>query len=464
MRGRSPAEQQDAVLSRYVGAAIALALLLVQAGEVTTLDGTDMLAVAHSLIHHGTLQVPASHGVAGVDGAYYAKYGIGLSVFVIPFVAIGDLFALVLGHQPRFESLMTASTAPLIMGALAMTLWRISRRLGTSGSWATVIAVGAVLGTYALPYGGKDFFSEPLTTLAIVLSINELLAGRDLRAGLALAVAIVTRPESAALLIAFPCVLWAFGGRSRRRTLTFAGTGALGALIDGVYNQYRFGSPVASGYRGEHFSTPFLHGASGLLFSPEKSVLLFAPIVLILIPSAIALWRDHRMFVLLVATNFAAMFAIAAVWHSWEGGWSWGPRLILPAVIPACALLAGAPKELRRIAQGLLGVGFAVSASTLLVPIAAQQLDYPTRTVGPSVIRQYELVPAAVSYSAQHLQAAHVAGAHRRYVDLWQVNLGREFGAKGLLLGLVGSLVILGMLCAVLLRVKHSCNTRRWTK
>jgi hypothetical protein len=191
------------------------------------------------------------------------------------------------------------------------------------------------------------------------------------------------------------------------------------------------------------------------LFATNKSLILFAQIVILLVPACAWLWRENRYFVLLAVTNFAVFFVLAALWYSWQGGWSWGPRLLLPGLLPAIALLARANRLQRRIATGLLVVGFVFSAATLLVPTEAQLRDHPLPQNGPSILRQYELVPTVVSYSLRHLNVkVHVAGASQRYVSLWQVNLGRELGDKGLLFGLVGTIALLVALAFVIVRAR----------
>ena len=369
----------------------------------------------------------------------------------LPFVAAADLLSVAVGHQAKLEGFMAASVMPLIMGMLAVTLWSTARALGAGRRWAAVVAVGAVFGTYALPYG-KDFFSEPLTALAIAVSFREILAGRALTAGLALALAITTRPEAGVLLAVLPLIVWSFQGS--RRAIVYGAAAAMGGLVDAAYDQYRFGSVFNSGYKGEGFTTPFFHGAAGLIYSPTKGVLLFAPISVLLIFGAVRLWRaNDKLFVLLAAANFVVFFVLSALWHSWQGGWSWGPRLILPGVLVALPLLAGASQGEKRAGLGLFVIGFAVSASTILVPVQAQQLDNPPPTIGPAIIRQYALTPSVISYSVHHLHVPHTtAGAHRRYVSLWQVNFGREFGTGGLLLGALGSIALLAALAAVLSR------------
>jgi len=122
-------------------------------------------------------------------------------------------------------------------------------------------------------------------------------------------------------------------------------------------------------------------------------------------------------------------------------------------------LLSPLNRKERLVGIGLLAVGFVVSASTILVPTRAQQLDHPLPSVGPSILRQYELVPSVIRYTVDLLQKPHTAGDSRRYLSLWQVYL-RQFGIKGLLAGIVGSLVLLAALVVAARRVDEEGATR----
>ena len=79
-----------------------------------------------------------------------------------------------------------------------------------------------------------------MTTLAIVLSIECLINGRCELAGVALAVAVTTRPESVVLVAILPIIVWVF--RGFRHAFVYGSIAALGAVVDAVYDQYRFGS------------------------------------------------------------------------------------------------------------------------------------------------------------------------------------------------------------------------------
>src|SRR5690349_9897281 len=56
---------EDRSLAVRLGVATALLLALVGQAQVTVLDGSSMLAVAHSIVHHGSLAVPPELGVRG---------------------------------------------------------------------------------------------------------------------------------------------------------------------------------------------------------------------------------------------------------------------------------------------------------------------------------------------------------------------------------------------------------------
>jgi hypothetical protein len=81
----------------------------------------------------------------------------------------------------------------------------------------------------------------------------------------------------------------------------------------------------------------------------------------------------------------------------------------------------------------------------MIVPTQAQQLD--ERAVPPSapaVARQYELIEPTARYTAHHLyeKAPPGSGSHRKYLWLWQVNMSRSLGRKGLLAAVAFTLVL----------------------
>ena len=445
--------REDRNLAVRLGAVVALLLLLVGQAQVTVLDGSSMLAVARSLVHDGSFAVPAPLGVPGHDGLFYSKYGLLLPLLSAVPVALAQPIGAVTGRVDLLEAAGAASLMPLICGALAAAVFALGRRLGAPRRAAALVGAGVVLGTYVLPYG-RDFFTEPLVALGVVVLVERALAGRALQAGVALALAVLARPQSAAfapLLLAYLALRDAGGGRRAgvRAALPAVPPLALAAVVTVAYNLYRFADALQFGYRppgDPGFTTPLLEGTSGLLFSPAKSVVLFAPAI-VLVPLAVAaLWRRQRAVVVFVLAICAAAWGLAATWWSWQGGWSWGPRLIIPAVVLALALVApwiGTSAVRLRAAALLFAAGFALSFAAVLAPAGTQQLERP-HSDGPQLVRQVTVLPQLTRRSVRAARDTASRGDdYRRYLALWPAGIVRQFGPWGLLPALLGTLLLL---------------------
>jgi hypothetical protein len=443
--------RDDRNLAVRLGAAVALFLLLLGQAQVTVLDGSSMLAVAHSLVHDGSFAVPPPLGVEGQDGVFYSKYGLLLPLLSVVPVALVQPLGAITGHLDLLEAAAAASLMPLICGALAGAVFLLGRRLGAPRPAAALVAAGTVLGTYVLPYG-RDFFTEPLVALGLVVMVERAVARRPLQAGAALAFAVLARPQSAAcapLLLVFLALHQGGGVRAAARAVPPL---AIAALVTVAYNLHRFGDALEFGYRppaDPGFTTPLLEGTSGMLFTTAKSVLLFAPAVVLVPFTVAALWRRRRATVLFVLSILAVVWGLAATWWSWQGGWSWGPRLVIPGVVVVLAMLApwiGTSAVRMRAATALFAVGFLVSLPAVLAPAGAQLLGQPAGK-GPEIVRQYEDLPELTRHS---VDAAGGTAArdddYRRYLGLWQAGITRRFGPWGLLPALLGTLVLLAAL------------------
>jgi hypothetical protein len=425
----------------------AVVLLLLQEGAITGYDGRVMYEVTRSLVERQSVTIPHDWSpVQGRGGHYYGKYGIGLSlVGACPYAAVHAIAARS-GRVDALGEAAVSATMPLITAALVIAAYLLARRLGAHVGPALLVGVGSVAGTFLLPYG-KEFFSEPLAALGIVLAIERTLADRPAAAGGGLAIAILARPQSLAFA---PVLLLTVLRRDGIRGLLHALVPASASLLVTLaYNLVRFGNPLSFGYGQEGFTTPFIRGATGLLLDPAKSVLLFAPVVL-LVPLALAwLWRTGRRDAFtLITTNLAITFVLTATWHSWMGGWSWGPRLLIPGLVPALAAVGSwlDGRARRAVAVVLLAIGFVVSAPTLVVSTQAQQLDTPRPPIGPGIVRQAELVGRTVRHTASALYAPDPDGRnYLRYLSLWQVGSARVFKRPGLVLAAVGTFALLGM-------------------
>lgn len=276
--------------------------------------------------------------------------------------------------------------------------------------------------------------------------VERAVAGREAQAGAALALAVLARPQSAAFAPLLALFVIARGGGLGGIVRTLPPL-AVAALVTVAYNLVRFADPLEFGYREPQdpgFTTPLLEGTAGLLLSPEKSVVLFAPAIVLVIPAAIALWqRGARATVTFVLALFVAIFVLAATWWSWMGGWSWGPRLIVPGVAVLLVLLApwiGSGAARLRLVAALFVAGFVISFSAVLAPAGAQMIGHDPDRDGPQIVRQYALVPELTSntISAAGDPAAR-ADDYRRHLAVWQAGVARQFGIPGAIVALLGS-------------------------
>lgn len=440
----------DVVAAGTIAAVVWLFFTVFGQGAITESDGHSMYSVARSLGDHASFAVPQGDArLVGTDGSYYSPYGLGLPLVVLVPYLLTKPLALVVGHQDELGQFAASMVIPMIMAGIAVFLYAIARRLTASRGSSAVVALGAVFGTFLMPYG-KLFFAEPLVILCFLLACERVLAGSFNVAATVFGFAVLTRPQMA---LACPLLVLLILHRGGWLAAMRAGSilAAAGAVL-AMYNLARYGSVAEFGYGNgpdTKFDFPIDQGLHGFLLDPRKSVFLFAPIVL-LIPVAVArLRRDQRDFGLFVATHALAVLLLYSAYSAWAGGWSWGPRYLLIAIIPMVPLVGPLIDRgigYRRAAVALFAVGALVSLPTLLVPTQAQQLDRPVPSVGPGIGRQYELVPPTVSKTLGLLQGtapATSAGAHRLYLDVWQAGLLRKNGRAGFLAGCGLTLLLL---------------------
>jgi hypothetical protein len=114
----------------------------------------------------------------------------------------------------------------------------------------------------------------------------------------------------------------------------------------------------------------FLFGIYGLIFSFNKGIVFYAPL-LVLVP--VGLWvmrRSQGGEAMLIAGATLAYICLFAKFYNWGGGWSWGPRYLMPMVpllmVPV-ARAAAAARVWRCAGVGLFTCGLLVNGAGVLV-------------------------------------------------------------------------------------------------
>jgi hypothetical protein len=375
-------------------------------------------------------------------------------VAAVPYALTRPLARLT-GHPDDASTAAVAMLMPVVAALLVGALFALSRRLGAGVRISALVAVGGMAGTYLLPYS-TAYYGAPLAALLVVVAVDRSLARKAGTAACGLAGAALVRPQLLPIGAVLVWRAWQDDGprAAVRATLPLV----VGVALTLGYNWVRFADPWQFDPLQGGIDLPDgpIRGIAGLLAHPQKSVLLFAPCVVLLPAALVALRRRSPTASWLLGVTLVEATAVAALWPAWDGGWTWGPRLLLPGVVPAIASL-GPWLEDRRgtrmipTAVGLFAIGFVVSVPGMLVSTRAQLVSHPPDR-GPGVVRQYRLIPGAVADTSAHLFDER---PDDRTVDVWQVRAARLEGGAGLGGALAATTVLGALAVAAGVRVRR---------
>ena len=328
------------------------------------------------------MTLPTTSAVAGVDGRLYSKYGLGQSLLALPLYQVGAGAGRLFGAVPVAAGRLAVSFLnPLALAACAWLVLRLALKLGYRRATSRWLALAFAVSSMAWPYV-KTFYPQP--TLMLLLLSLVYVASRWRQApsgGLAAAMAaaaagvVLVRPSEAILLPVVAIYLCAARRpRNWRGPLSLAAGMAIGLVIAGWYNFYRFGSPLQTGYHEVAWTTPPLLGLYGLLVSPGKGAFLYTPLLVLGLGAFPLLAQRRRPEAFLLAGLWLTMLVIYAPYDFWTGGFNWGSRFLLP-VVPLGLLPIGdlldrpgrSPKLAWALFLLLFGLGTFIQLPAILV-------------------------------------------------------------------------------------------------
>ncbi|PID58291.1 hypothetical protein CSB45_04285 [candidate division KSB3 bacterium] len=350
--------------------------------------GTTTYDVTRSMVLYGSVAIKeVPWGKVASDGSFYAQYGIGHSLYNLPFYLIGHFFATLspalASQYDRLTMFTTLLGQPAISALSCALLFLFCLRLGCSCDASIVCSCLYGLGTQAWVYAQLDF-SEPILTFFLVASAYWLLRSSETRtrqdpccsehglgsasattalvfaglsAGIAMSVKIVA-------LIVLPflylfIVLQASRTAVPMRTKLCAFSVPLGIAgfgPVGTYNLLRFGSLFETGYSDEFtcYYGDVLRQFAENLWSLEGSIILYSPVILLAIPGAAVFYRRFRQIALLLFSIIASFFLF---YPFTTNELYYGPRYLTPT-LPFFMLIVGvwldrsfsarAPRKFRR--------------------------------------------------------------------------------------------------------------------
>ena len=332
-----------------------LALAIIYAisvkGYVESLDTVFSVETAESIVS-GHLDVPEQHDgytTLGTNGKPYSKFGIGLGLYLTPFVAAGHVVAAGTGWSEPEVTGFLVSWAQVPFALLLLVLFARQLRLfGASSDTVTLLTVALGLGTLCWHYGTCDLSEEMQAALLLGAYGCAVRRGRwtALGSGGAFALLVLVKLVHVILLPLFVAYLLVPAAEPRRerlaRTALFLAPVAVIGLCIAWLNLIRFGNVFESGYGAE--ASLFLpwqlwQTVPALLLSPNKGLLLYSPVLILGLLGLREFFRRSPREAALSIAIITAVLLVTASWHSWQGGWAWGPRLLVP-VVPLCLLPA----------------------------------------------------------------------------------------------------------------------------
>lgn len=360
---------------RRVFFAVLLSYVATAPGHLYTTDEETHVRTAEAILGGG-LAVPEAHDrhlnlAPGRGGRTYAYYPPGLSLLLLPLVAAGRAAGAMVGETTYLPRAAASLLGPLAGAAMVAAFAELWRRRGLSPRTIVAAAATAAFALYlwpaTKPAGTQGVAAAGLLFVALLLDGAAPRAGA---AGLAAGGLLLVRYETPLLAAALAAPALGRDPRAWGRFLL----GLLpGAALAGLANVVRFGAPWTTGYpevaEGVRagFGTPWATGLAGLLVSPGRGLVWFAPATLLGAAGLAAAARRGDAVArgaLLAALAALLLYARSVSWHTP----AWGPRHLLGAVAlcgiglgPLLAGLRTAPRAARAAVAVLLAAGLAVN-------------------------------------------------------------------------------------------------------
>lgn len=327
-----------------------------------------MLGLAESIVTRHSLTVPADIGIPGRGGQFYSYFYPLQSLVAVPFVAVAALAAHLLHAPFHFVAAAFAGVLPAVFTAVTVALVALmALQLGSTLEGAQRAALTFGLGTVAMVYS-RTFYAEPLLCMliagAICLTLTRAPRNIVLAALLAM-LAVLAKPTG--ILLGFPVSLYLFLRKTPARFSILPAVGSgLGLLLYVLYNIVRFGNPFYFGPPWAFSLSAIPQGITGLLFSPGRGLIWYCPPVLLVILGFARVEGKKRIEALLIVVLFAGFLGLHSSVPFWHGGWSWGPRYLLP-VLPGLMALTGLLERKSARVLLILGLaGFLINAPTMV--------------------------------------------------------------------------------------------------
>ncbi len=380
-------------------------------------NGNARLGLTFAIVREGRLTIDSYYnndasGLSTGDksvykGHYYTDKAIGSSV--LGALVYYPIYAVIriLGHPVAIwiqKYLLTFIVMGLPSALAGSLIYLFCLYLSKSRPKSLVVTLAVALGTMSFPFS-VTYFGHALAAALLFIAFFAIFlakikpAGARLNSmhlfliGFLLGLALLTDFTTAVVVVPligyYFYVLWRRGEFPRLLPVLVPALGGLiPMLVMVAYNQAVYGKPLASGY--QYLSNPFYeeamsHGIMGVGL-PQKRVLFYetlhpaqgllwqSPVLIMGLVGAYFMLRkkQYRIELGLAAVACAAYLLLNAGYFLWWGGFSFGPRQIVP-MLPFMAIpLIFVPRRVFPLVVLLTLVSIfqmtLVAATTVMVP------------------------------------------------------------------------------------------------
>jgi hypothetical protein len=393
------------------------------------------LMLTYAIVDRGTVSITGLDGQTGdkayFRGRYYSDKLPGYPLLAAVPYAISRWALHVPAHPlgcpaKRYwaaDYWVTLGTSGLLTAWTGALLALLARDLGCAPGAAAMVGLAYGLATPAyvyatLAYGHQASAFALLASFLLIRKTSPRLAGlRLVTAGFLAALASVIELQVAPVSAILGLYLLTEVLRRRHRP-GMLGRFALGAAFPTVailvYNQVAFGSPWEMGYF-HHVTFGHVHtrgnplglrppdwGKMGpLLWGRYRGLIFYAPILILALPGWVVLmWRRRWSLAIVSFLVCASVLLVNLSYPEWTGGWSTGPRLLLPlipfAMIPVAGLLAGRGAGTTAVTWIAVALAFIGGVEMLLFQGAGARVPNELMVVGKGPVRLSEPLVEAV--------------------------------------------------------------------
>jgi hypothetical protein len=310
-------------------------------------DTSFSIRTATAIVENGSLNIQTSDAERGafyeaVDGRRYSKYGVGLAFLFVPYAAFSKLLSSLINVPNDLMLLFLLSFYNVIFGAgTCVVTFLIARYFNASKIVSVSLALILAFATMCWRYSVWDF-SEAAQMFFLTVTIYLVIKNTYKSIFFSSLAIFLSCFIKIANIVFIPVFFFYILFNNCKGNRAYLKKPALFLIFPLLFsasilylNFIRFGNPLETGY-GLETSAFYLTGAvrhaGNLLFSMDKGIFIYNPILLLAVFGYIKFLKSYRREAILFLCIILITLAISASFYGWEGGWCWGPRFLVPTL------------------------------------------------------------------------------------------------------------------------------------